>query len=315
MKRIYKLLGLAIIFVSFSLHAYEYELSVLAIFRDEADYLEEWIEFHEYNGVEHFLLYDHLSTDDYLKVLQPYIDRGLVELRHWEDPTWPQAQIDAYKEGIKKMMGVTKWLAIIDIDEFIVINDEGNIGGFLNKYQDHAGVAINWQIFGTSGYQSLPKGEWITNQLTLKAPHDYRSFWGANHFLKSIVRPDRINVDSTHKNVGNHIFMPLHPYRMVDENGNPLGMQTTSPYVSTEKAQINHYWFRTLDWFFNFKIARREAAGYHYTPEEIDQMLCECNQIKDYRIKKKTPQKGFASQSLGTDHRKMTILNFFRLGR
>lgn len=39
-------------------------LSIGAIFKDEAPYLAEWIEFHRLVGVEHFFLYDNLSTDE-----------------------------------------------------------------------------------------------------------------------------------------------------------------------------------------------------------------------------------------------------------
>ena len=33
-------------------------LAICAIYRDEAPYLREWIEFHRLVGVEHFFLYD-----------------------------------------------------------------------------------------------------------------------------------------------------------------------------------------------------------------------------------------------------------------
>ena len=38
-------------------------LAIAAIFRDEAPYLKEWIEFHRAVGVERFYLFDNLSTD------------------------------------------------------------------------------------------------------------------------------------------------------------------------------------------------------------------------------------------------------------
>ena len=41
------------------------ELAVCAIFRDEAQYLDEWLTFHHGVGVERFFLYNDRSTDDY----------------------------------------------------------------------------------------------------------------------------------------------------------------------------------------------------------------------------------------------------------
>ncbi len=58
-------------------------VSICAIFRDEAPFLEEWIEYHRMIGVEHFYLYNHLSADHYYEVLRPYIQEGIVELKDW----------------------------------------------------------------------------------------------------------------------------------------------------------------------------------------------------------------------------------------
>ena len=46
-------------------------LAACTIYRDDADYLPEWIEFHRLVGVERFFLYDNGSTDDHLEVLAP----------------------------------------------------------------------------------------------------------------------------------------------------------------------------------------------------------------------------------------------------
>src|ERR1700719_2869450 len=48
--------------------------------RDEARYLEEWLEFYLAAGVKHFFFYEKLSQDNYSAVLKPYINRGLVTL-------------------------------------------------------------------------------------------------------------------------------------------------------------------------------------------------------------------------------------------
>jgi hypothetical protein len=40
-------------------------LSICAIFKDEAPYLQEWIEFHRLLGVEKFYLYNNNSRDNF----------------------------------------------------------------------------------------------------------------------------------------------------------------------------------------------------------------------------------------------------------
>lgn len=46
-----------------------HDIAVCAIFQNQGLYLKEWIEYHGMQGVSHFFLYDHKSTDDSLDVL------------------------------------------------------------------------------------------------------------------------------------------------------------------------------------------------------------------------------------------------------
>src|SRR5947208_1673525 len=58
-------------------------LAVCAIFRDEAQYLAEWVTFHRLQGVERFYLYDNLSTDAWEHTLEPEISSGIVDVQPW----------------------------------------------------------------------------------------------------------------------------------------------------------------------------------------------------------------------------------------
>jgi hypothetical protein len=51
-------------------------LAACTIYRDDAAYLAEWIEFHRLMGVERFFLYDNGSTDHQSEVLAGYLARG-----------------------------------------------------------------------------------------------------------------------------------------------------------------------------------------------------------------------------------------------
>lgn len=127
----------------------KYNVSICAIFRNEASYLHEWIEFNNLVGVEHFYMYNNNSEDDFLSILQPYIDKGIVTLIEWPHN---QMQMEAYKDCIDKYSGETKWLGFIDIDEFIVPKSTDNIYEFLKTFEKKAGaVNIYWRLFGTSG--------------------------------------------------------------------------------------------------------------------------------------------------------------------
>ena len=48
-----------------------HRLAICAIFREEAPFLAEWIDFHRKVGVSHFYLYNNFSTDDKRTKSQP----------------------------------------------------------------------------------------------------------------------------------------------------------------------------------------------------------------------------------------------------
>lgn len=126
-----------------------YNASVCAIFKNEAPYLREWLEFNHLVGVEHFYMYNNNSEDDFRTVLEPYIKSGLVTLVEWP---YNQKQMEAYMDCIQKYSSETKWLGFIDIDEFIVPKSTDTIYEFLQPFEKKAGsVNIYWRLFGTSG--------------------------------------------------------------------------------------------------------------------------------------------------------------------
>src|SRR5665647_1511983 len=108
----------------------KYYLSVYCRFRDEAIWIREFIEFHILQGVEHFYMVDHLSVDYPLGVLNPYINRGLVTYIRFEEELpvqHPGIYVDHAavfrkmgNQVLARARGESKWLAIIDSDEFLV---------------------------------------------------------------------------------------------------------------------------------------------------------------------------------------------------
>lgn len=127
----------------------KYKVSVCAIFKNEAPYLREWIEFNHLVGVEHFYLYNNNSEDDYASVLKPYIEKDWVTLVQWPHN---QMQMESYKNCIKSFASETKWLGFIDIDEFIVPKSTDTIYSFLQPFEKNRGaVNVYWRLYGSSG--------------------------------------------------------------------------------------------------------------------------------------------------------------------
>ncbi len=102
--------------------SFKYNLAIVAIMKNEGQYLAEWIEYHKMLGVDKFILYNHDSNDNTYDVLNPYIESGLVEYHFVSTPNsklhHPQKEV--YTDAVMKYRTLVKWMGFIDVDEFIV---------------------------------------------------------------------------------------------------------------------------------------------------------------------------------------------------
>lgn len=229
----------------------KYKLGICAIFQNEERFLKEWIEFHRLVGVSHFYLFNNLSTDHYITVLQPYIDTGIVELFDWpfaadQLQEWNTIQCRAYQEGIERAKGNCYWLALIDTDEFLVPASEKRMDEILSDYNAYAGLCLNWQMYGTSQVSKITGNQLLIEKLLMKASADY----GENIHVKSIVKP-------------HHVSKCDNPHYVHYQKGffavNTSKERCPGPFnvpILHEAARINHYWTRDEDFLHNVKISR-----------------------------------------------------------
>ena len=146
----------------------KYKVAVCAIFKDEGEFFQEWLEYHLMIGVEHFYLYNNNSSDGYLEILKPYMDRGLVTLVDFPEE---HAQMKAYADAIGKYAGETKWMGFIDLDEFVVPLEGKDIYSVLKPFDHRAGaVLIYWKNFGSSGLEERDPEKLVTEQFTASYP-------------------------------------------------------------------------------------------------------------------------------------------------
>lgn len=229
---------------------YKYQLAICTIFQNDARFLKEWIEYHKLIGVEHFYLYNNKSEDDYLSVIQPYVDNGEVELIQWdgdEYPHWNDVQENAYLHAIKKTKNVAKWLAIIDTDEFILPVKENNLVTFLKAYEKYPALVINWQCYGTSNVKKIPDDKLMIETLLYRAESDHYD----NYFIKSIVRPNM-----TRSSKGKvHDFYYYDKKHAVNADKQVVKVFRTKK-VSVDKIRINHYRTRDEEHFNHVKLPR-----------------------------------------------------------
>ncbi len=265
-----------------------HELAVCAIFRDEAPFLREWIEFHKLQGVGHFFLYDNNSTDDFRTVLEPHLCAGEVTLVDWPHryaphawgADWLEIQSGAYTDCLERFGHDTRWLACIDIDEFLFCPGGEPLPAFLDGYRDFGGLCVNWLLFGTSGYETFSPGKLMIEELTRCAPREVER----NLLTKSIVQPRH----TSHADNA-HAFTYAGDFFAVTADGH-RPERARSPVLSIDRIRINHYWTRTESYFESRKILSRGQRRHSDTPEHLRRLAARYNECSDDEILRFVPR-------------------------
>lgn len=228
---------------------FKYQVSICLIFKDEAPYLKEWIEYHRLIGVDHFYLYNNNSDDNFREILEPYIANNIVTL-----VDFPQqyAQLAAYNDCYRKAKNESEWIGFIDTDEYINLIDSNSIKDFLHKYSSYPAVYFNWRMFGTSGHLEENHSE-----LTIER---YTQAWKELSPQGKTFINNRFNdfkIESVHyMNVRHHNF-PLPPVALNKMIMYNLNQPSFTGIIG--KAYLNHYWSRSLA-LYNFKAFKRGSA-------------------------------------------------------
>ncbi|MBP1774057.1 MAG: hypothetical protein H6Q86_63 [candidate division NC10 bacterium] len=212
-------------------------ICAVAIVKGDERFIEEWIVYHRFIGVDRFMIYDNSPELPLRALLSPY--RHFVTVIEWPgDPTatWPgrNLQTKTYTHALAAAMSQHDWVTFIDVDEFIVLRQHENLAAFLSTFEDFGSVRLNWHVFGHNGYYEDPDGL-ITSALT-------RRMAKPSPRTKAISRPESVfSIESAH-------FCRLKPgWRTADANAR---LYTDDLYPGkTDIAHINHYTCRSfLSW-------------------------------------------------------------------
>ena len=211
----------------------KYNIIICAILKDETPYLVEWVEHHLSIGIEHFVLYDNNSVIPAKQTLEAYVRKGVVEVI--DCPITNSPQLKAYTHCLYNMHGRTKWIAYIDLDEFIILKKYHDIHAFLADYDEYAGVCMNWVIYTANGHIEKPEGLVMQNY-TESLPYDFP----ANQHVKSIVRPDYVStVDSSH--------YPRYDEEYYAVNEKYIYVPRAFSHFTNDIIQLNHYFTKSFE--------------------------------------------------------------------
>ena len=182
-----------------------YFLVIVCMFREENQYLKEWIEYHILQGVNHFYLYDNENPRSTMRILKPYIKNNYVTVikwpdnklqtisedkrrKKWSDYTNISTQNLAFMDFTKKFKDEYNWVIKIDVDEFIYPSQEfRNVRQVLRKKFDinkTKGIVVRRTDFGSNGHINKPDGLVIENFTRHEMKSSSYKSIGNNKFIK-----------------------------------------------------------------------------------------------------------------------------------
>ena len=237
-----------------------YDLAIVAIFKDEARYLKEWLDYHLLAGVDHFYLYNNDSSDDYKEILAPYVEKILVTLTELPGK---MMQYPAYNDAIDKYRFECRYIAFIDIDEFIFPKSNRPIveavDEILLNNPDAAGVGINWQLFGSNGQEKADYSRGVLERFTRHALENAPFFdengnRSGDAHVKTIANPRLIKFMYSP-----HTATYVDKKFAVNSNGEPMHTFYNDPALY-DKIVVNHYCIKSREEFL-LKKEKGRVAG------------------------------------------------------
>lgn len=221
-------------------------VAIVAIAKNEDNFIEEWVAYHRLLGINHFYIYDNNRKKTLKKKLNPF--KEFVTVSHVNQSFFAKnsMQLRVYTQSLKIIKGVYDWVVFLDIDEFINLKKHTSIQSFLAEYSNVDSIKLHWKIFGHNGFFDTPSGFVLGNYKTCSSLHTIG---------KTIVRPEKIS------QILLHFILLKDGAKYVNVLKESLPFQTShQPNKAMEEiAYIHHYQCRSYTHF----MAKRKRGTAH----------------------------------------------------
>jgi hypothetical protein len=238
-----------------------YNLAVGALFKNEAHALHEWLNHYLARGVEHFFLINDGSTDNFMTILEPYIDK--ISLFNANFPMYLGRQRDMYNKYILPELQHCKWLLLVDLDEFMWSPRNTNFVELLKLFEHVAQFQVNHTLFGSNGYIKQPES--IVASFTKRASNQEKHGVNLKYFIQGKYKFSSLNV---------------HHATFV----NPEEEATLFKQFGSDWWQNNHYSCQSRMFWDNIKCTRGDSDNYRVrNPDQFSET--DFNDVEDNGLK------------------------------
>lgn len=216
-------------------------LAIVAIVRNEAPYLLEWVAHHRVVGFSRFYVADNASDDGTTALLLGLERLGVVTSIPFPTPAGHPPQFLAYDKLLREYARADEWVALVDADEFILpLGDHRSVQdaiGPLTEQPSIGAIALNWACYGSSWRKNRTTGL-VMQRFVRRAQQRF----GPNQHYKTILR--RAAFEQV---LQNPHHLGLRPgFRYVRADGHDLRVHERlgfglSADVLWEGLRVNHY--------------------------------------------------------------------------
>lgn len=223
-------------------------LAVGALFKNEAHAMREWLEHYLARGVDHFYLINDGSTDDFMSVLGPYIERSCVTVFDATVGHYIGRQRDMYNHYLLPRLHTTKWLLIVDLDEFVWSPQGINVAQILETHFKHlAQIQINHTLFGSNGRIEQPDSlvAGFTRR-TADIPSQSKDY---KYFINTAYKFTSLNVHHA-------------------DHADPEDKRLRFQIFSQDWWRLNHYSCQSRNFWKDVKCTRGDADNYRTRTED-----------------------------------------------
>ena len=235
-------------------------VAVASVVRNEASYIGEWANYHRAVGVRHFLIYDDGSTDGTVDVLRNAVGEALTVMpwagRYTDVRTnlLLTSQAIAFAHAIQNFGAAYRWMAFIDVDEFLLPKTGLTVEEALKGASGFPNISLPWHMFGRGGHKTRPQGA-ITRSYTVRGADPMSTKKNASNF-KCIVDPCEVNEVSIH-----HFSTREHGEMTSNDAGAVFSRKGRKrpEFYSSKFLQLNHYYSKS-DEELQAKLSRGPAS-------------------------------------------------------
>ncbi len=277
------------------------KVAIMAIAKNESRYIKEWLDYHRNLGIDRFYIINNDDPDentmyDMLKDESDVVQFNVPGAEELKKVGKQEGVYNSLYQNVIKKAGDVKWLAVIDIDEFLYFNGK-SIKEFLSDsiFNDTDVIHLNWRLYGDNGqiyYEDKPVQERFPNQCPLNVVYNSEEAKKGvfeNMFIKSIIRvsdkPARIYIHTTMVQNG------------ITRRGD--GTVSISPWcepLSDDNNYVKHYNTKSLEEYINRRCSSSTTDAAH----EVVDVMSRINWY--FNENEKTPEKlAYIKERLGIE--------------